>query len=72
MNVRTCVAPSNVQMPLYVKRKLNVKKISTLHVKIDAICDTINSKCEKNRLSKCFILFSHIEYFFTDSVNFHI
>ena len=26
MNVRTCVAPSNVQMPLYVKRKLNVKK----------------------------------------------
>ena len=40
------VAPSNVTMPLYVKRWLNVKKISTLNVKIDAICEkfTLNVK----------------------------
>ena len=29
------------------------EKISTLHVKIDAICEKNNAKCEKMRLSKC-------------------
>ena len=40
------VAPSNVKMPLYLKRQLNVKKISTLNVKIEVICEklTLNVK----------------------------
>ena len=41
------------EMPLYVKRQLNVKNISTLNVKIDAICNFFLSKCDKIRLSKC-------------------
>ena len=34
-------APSNVKMPLYVKRYLDVEEKSTLNVKNDALCNNI-------------------------------
>ena len=45
----TTMAPSNVKMPLYVKRQLNVKKISTLNVKIDVICEKLTLNVKKTR-----------------------
>ena len=37
-DAHACVAPSNVKMPLYVKRQLN-EEMSTLNMKIYAICE---------------------------------
>ena len=41
------VATSSVKIPLFVKRQLNVKKISTLNVKIDAICEKLTLNVKK-------------------------
>ena len=74
------MAPSNVKMTLYVKRYLNVNKISTLNVKIENKVCTYSVDFNTFRVKMFYtfrepnlltfrVIFSHIASIFTFSVH---